>query len=355
LPAGVVASAPDDLSVVAVDRTATVASRAPDGTIRILRWRGDRWDDVVRLHQDAHRPATTFTLLSDAGNTLLWTTNGGTDPGTLLPITPDAPEPDGHPLRWVGPPPLAGMPAVAVSGGYLRLLSMIGVADGKPYEQRYELTGAPVGTPVEVVAPSDLGETTAMLWIQGFLLASLAFAIGTSVYRQVTPGSALAIASSLDARGGDDDEPAVVPAPLVTRAAAGAIDLLPLAGCTLIALVIGARHPDPPLSTGAIWTFVVGVVLYLAHTTVLETLTARTAGKWITGLRVATLDGGRPAPYQLVGRNLLRVLDPLIWIVLSPLRQRTADVLAGTVVVRESAAPQPPADAPPSPPTEPQT
>ncbi len=177
-----------------------------------------------------------------------------------------------------------------------------------------------------------------LLWVQGLLLASLMFTVGTSFYRQFTPGGR-AVAGTGAVRGAmAADAATVTPAPLSTRAAAGAIDLLPLAVGVLGSLVVQAMHPDEPPSAATVLLLLVGGGLYLAHTTVLEAITARSAGKWITGLRVATPDGGRPETWQLVARNLLRALDPLVWIVLSPLRQRTADVLAGTVVVREGDA-----------------
>ncbi len=343
----------EELSVVVVGRTPTVAARVADGSIRISRWHDGNWDEVGRFHPGGQQAGAAFALVSNGNGTALWLTPGGTDPGTIRPLATGAAEPDVRQLKWVGPPPLTATPAVAVAAGYLRVIGVGGAKvnePGKPYEQRYEMNGTPVGGPTEVLVPSE-GDTTFLVWVQGLLLASLAFAIGTSVYRQVTPGSALNAGAKRD----DDAAAAdVAPAPLGARAAAGAIDLLPLAGCALVALVTAARHPEPTLPAGIVWLLVTGVAIYLAHTTLLEALTARTAGKWMTGLRVATLDGGRPAVWQLVARNGLRVLDPLVWIVLSPLRQRTADVLAGTIVVRE-AAPASPAAEPPSPPTEPGT
>jgi uncharacterized RDD family membrane protein YckC len=347
LPPALVNVAGDDLSVAVVGHAPTVAYRSADGSICELRWRdgGHGWEEVGRVPVDAAHPVAAFQLLADAATgPLLWTTAVGADPGRVRAAGGDA---VAVPLRWPGPPPLTGLPVAAIAGGYLRVIGPSGI---RAYEQRYELTGAPVGVPAEVAIPPDLGDTPALLWVQGMLLASLAFTIGTSVYRQVAPAGAV-VAGSPDAGTADAGSAAtgVAAAPRLAPAAAGAIDLVPLIACGLGAWAVASRHPDESMPAGAVWLVVVGAVLYLAHTTLLETLTARSAGKWITGLRVATTDGRRPEVWQLAARNVLRCLDPLVWIVLSPLRQRTADVLAGTVVVRD-ARPAAPPSTPASPP-----
>src|SRR5581483_6764373 len=72
----------------------------------------------------------------------------------------------------------------------------------------------------------------------------------------------------------------------------------------------------------------------------------RTLGKWIFGLRVASLDGKPPTRGQFLTRNLLRVVDaglyflPALLVPFSPLRQRPGDTAAGTVVVSGSPDPE---------------
>ncbi len=327
LPAGVTLPAVTDLSVAVVGHVPLVAYELGDGTVHVLRWApAGRWDAAASVPSRVARGGRVadLQLLAGANGPLVWVTGGAADPGQLGPLSMvAAAEPSGepapHPLVWAGPPPLAGTPAAAVAGGYLRVVGP--AAGGKFYEQRYGLDGAAVGGPDEVAVPPD-PDSPLSAWVQGLLLASLTFTVGTSVYRQVTPAA------------GGDGPPPVTPAPLNARAAAGAIDLLPLLMGVLAAAVTVLRHPADPAHTAAFWLVAVGVLVYLAHTTALETLTARTAGKWVMGLRVVTPDGGRPAPWQLLARNLLRVVDPLVRIPVSALRQRTADVLANTVVVR---------------------
>ena len=70
----------------------------------------------------------------------------------------------------------------------------------------------------------------------------------------------------------------------------------------------------------------------------------QTPGKRLFGLRVMDVDGRRLAPYQVVLRNLLRVVDqiPLLYLVgaatgfLTARWQRVGDLVAGTVVVHEA-------------------
>jgi uncharacterized RDD family membrane protein YckC len=86
----------------------------------------------------------------------------------------------------------------------------------------------------------------------------------------------------------------------------------------------------------------ISIAVYLLHTTLSEIFTDRTLGKWLFGLQVVTVEGTAPNFLQLIIRNILRVLDllwfPLILVVISPLRQRSADIAAGTMVVRREDA-----------------
>src|SRR4029079_16686368 len=96
------------------------------------------------------------------------------------------------------------------------------------------------------------------------------------------------------------------------RLLGGAIDLLPvLVGLYLAnsAMSGSSSHAvgapaagDPaapvapaPFASLAMAYAAAGVGLYLLHTTVLELLFARSLGKFVTGLRVAALDGSKPA------------------------------------------------------------
>jgi uncharacterized RDD family membrane protein YckC len=122
-------------------------------------------------------------------------------------------------------------------------------------------------------------------------------------------------------------------APLGRRLSAGVIDLFPI--------VIGIAIFEGPISDQAREiVLAASVALYLLHTALAEMFAGRSLGKWLMGLRVVGLTGERPNKLSLLLRNLLRVIDlgllfvPLVVVLFSPLRQRTGDVAAGTLVVR---------------------
>ena len=91
-------------------------------------------------------------------------------------------------------------------------------------------------------------------------------------------------------------------------------------------------------------TAVGAFVVYLVHTAATEALAGRTVGKMILGLRVVRTDGGTPDTAALLIRNFLRVIDifliGMLFIAVSPMRQRIGDVAAGTVVIRDRVRPE---------------
>jgi len=94
-----------------------------------------------------------------------------------------------------------------------------------------------------------------------------------------------------------------------------------------------------------LWFFA-ALLIYVIHTAVGESLTGRSIGKWLLGLRVVKLDGTHPDSSSILIRNFLRVVDvgilglPLLLIAYSPLHQRIGDVAAGTVVIRDRVRPE---------------
>ena len=121
------------------------------------------------------------------------------------------------------------------------------------------------------------------------------------------------------------------------RPLAAAIDIALLAAVasllTLPARVFGYEHrlaPDVALIGVAI------AIYYLAFELVLKA----TPGKLLVGLRVTMLDGGSPAAWRIIVRNLLRIVDvlPAFYFVGAAAiagtkhRQRFGDLAAGTIV-----------------------
>jgi uncharacterized RDD family membrane protein YckC len=82
-------------------------------------------------------------------------------------------------------------------------------------------------------------------------------------------------------------------------------------------------------------------LFYVIYTTAVESLSGRTLGKLLLGLRVVGLDGKPASTGALVTRNMLRVIEvglffvPALMILVFPLRQRAGDVAAGTLVVTD--------------------
>jgi uncharacterized RDD family membrane protein YckC len=103
----------------------------------------------------------------------------------------------------------------------------------------------------------------------------------------------------------------------------------------------GLNNPDKISALRAIIILGSAMVVYILHTTLVEVFTGRSAGKWVFGLKVVTLQDTAPAKSQLLIRNLLRVIDPLVMIIISPQRQRSADAVAGTMVVPLEPLPEP--------------
>ena len=107
--------------------------------------------------------------------------------------------------------------------------------------------------------------------------------------------------------------------------------------------------------------------LHSLYMLVMELLTGRTVGKVLTGTRLLAETGTRPTVWQILVRNLLRLLElvPQFWILgllvlLSRNRQRLGDIFARTLVVHRAGLPKPSDDQlpqddehPPEPPSDP--
>lgn len=139
-------------------------------------------------------------------------------------------------------------------------------------------------------------------------------------------------------------------ADLMRRGLAGAIDLTPglLVATSGFGLMWGEVYERwPGRGLGATWGEMLpglaAIGITVGHTLVLEVLTGRSLGKWATGLRVMTLDGAAPKPWQAVTRCLLKTFDLIAYLllvlpVISPNRQRLGDMVAQTVVVMKTPA-----------------
>jgi uncharacterized RDD family membrane protein YckC len=89
------------------------------------------------------------------------------------------------------------------------------------------------------------------------------------------------------------------------------------------------------------WWWILSFVIYIAYFTYLEGTRGQTVGKMITRIKVVREDGGRIDMNQSFTRNILRIIDGLIFYLVgavliwrSDKKQRLGDSVAKTVVVK---------------------
>jgi len=100
---------------------------------------------------------------------------------------------------------------------------------------------------------------------------------------------------------------------------------------------------DGPAGWSGIFTspeLLLSLAAYLLHVTVGELFWGRSLGKRLCHLRVIALDGSKPTALSILVRNAVRVFEMmtgvlLIFMVISPARQRLGDLLARTMVISE--------------------
>jgi len=197
---------------------------------------------------------------------------------------------------------------------------------GKVSEQAYDFDGNAVGKVATIGTPVDWqGESpwTGILVLAAFLAFAAAAVRGK--------GGATATAEGTEIK--------LPLAPLSSRISAALIDLLPL----IVALVlirrqmVGLHALSTERAKHLAMIFGVGLGIYLIHVTLAECVAGTSIGKALFGLRVADLQGGKAKTSAILLRNVLRIIDllflPLALLVVSPLRQRLGDLIAGTVVI----------------------
>ena len=349
LPPGLERDDLDTVSLAVIDRRLLLAVIDREGAVRVFHRAGDgRWQGGQDIAV-APQPEPRIRLLDLRGRPALWVSDP-TGPGVLYVLED----------RWSDPIQLQPSPklvnfdrtALATALGQLRLLA----SDGKQRlaEQNYNADGTLAGVAVEAVtAPTPMDNRTAQL-IQMFVVAVVLMWMMTALRQRPATQEAVRRIDQLNL------------APVGRRALGGIIDLLPI----VVGLLVAAKIAPPPASaTGspeAVYTspqfawFAAGIALYLLHTTATELIFARSIGKFLTGTRVAALDGTRPNALALLTRNFLRIVDvvllfPPLFVFFSPLRQRVGDMAAGTLVVLNGVegAPEAPAsdsNTPPPPP-----
>ncbi len=324
LPASVTGTSGEDLSLTIVNGIPLVCYRTQDFQLQTIRSLPDgNWETVAIIKPPTTQPSN-FSLVTDGFKPMLWVTPG-TVPGELFADLEHG-NSNAVKLQWPGNVALNGTPAATFAGDYL---CVFGPNDDKVLEQRYKITGEAFGTPAELTI-TDSSESLLPHWLEALLLGFMGFSVGVRVFRQW---------SSDEEEAPRDDSPA--PAPLLPRFIAGLIDAVPVLAAVAFVLWQNNRgdgHDIPPVRVFAIIASAAGI--YILHTTLNEVLTGRTLGKWIMGLKVVTTTGAPPSKAQCASRNLLRIVDPLVMVLVTPLRQRDADTLVNTMVVLASAKSQ---------------
>ena len=129
------------------------------------------------------------------------------------------------------------------------------------------------------------------------------------------------------------------PAGIWIRMSAATVDLLPIIVGAVILYLRTEPNEYMPTTFASTIPELIAIGIYLLHTTVSELIFSRTLGKWIFGLRVVNLQGNRPGFGAILMRNGLRIIELVfpfllpLSLILSPLRQRTGDAAAGTMVI----------------------
>ncbi|GGG78812.1 RDD family protein [Paenibacillus radicis (ex Gao et al. 2016)] len=131
---------------------------------------------------------------------------------------------------------------------------------------------------------------------------------------------------------------------MIRRLAAILIDsmiiLLPITPI-FIYFVVTHNHMDDLLGMNDILRILISISPIIIYQIVCELLFKRSFGKMIMGLRIVSLDGGELKFWQIILRNVMRIVDHglfmgVILIFITKKKQRLGDLLARTVVVSDN-------------------
>jgi uncharacterized RDD family membrane protein YckC len=311
-PAGILlGSIPPSLAIL--DHVPYIAFAQGLRTVRVIRYEGSDWKTVsIFSGQD---PVVGVRLLRGTPSPVVWI--GRQKAADTLDFLSDFTPPRHVTLSFV--PATSQYLSVACAMGHIRVL--FGTEKSLSEQDLDASTGAISGGVTALAFQTEVSIYSIVHISQYVIWTALFLAIlGAIRFRRQM------LATTFDLEK-------IHLAPLGRRLSAGVIDLFPL--------VIGIAIMTGPVSDQAREiVLAASVSVYLLHTALGEMFAGRSLGKWLMGLRVVNLTGERPNKLLLLLRNLLRVIDigllfvPLIVVLLSPLRQRTGDVAAGTLVVR---------------------
>lgn len=336
--------------------TKPATTQTSPGRGQLLRWNGSNW--TIEATLPLHAPADP-SLAIYAGVPHIAYAHGGTTHIDQLVDSEWKPFRSLPATEWSKLIPNAGKPLVTwVSGDKTNFTVFDLTTDPPAKVQSFTLT-----------SPLDIGVVTGNLraiYTDGDKIQQIGFydlgrggAFGPSVIANVASAEAAAkqsqwmqlivmalmtIAMVLTLRAGPPVPIEVLEraglrlAPLGRRMAAGLIDAIPYVAAALYVSkkLDGAEAFE--VLPGGIIPLMVGMAVYIIHVTIEEMIWGRSIGKMLFGMRVVMNDGSALTPGRAFLRNIMRVLDvalyiPLVFVLISPLRQRIGDLAAGTLVV----------------------
>jgi uncharacterized RDD family membrane protein YckC len=316
--AGPLPATSGDVSLAVVEGDAVTAVREGPGTVTVRR-QGTGPVEVATA-----KSLASFRLLGGGPVPVLWTVES--DGATRLHWLTQA----GVRTAGVDAP---GPAAAAHAIDRVRVISGPGLI---LQERLFDpLSGEARGAAAKLRLPRTPVVSPLFQWFHPVLTALFLFTIVASVRRRREMLETMQAAHQLPL------------APYGRRLLAGAIDAAPLLG-SLGLLYYWEKQAEAAggdyMGVRSQIALLSGVVVYLLHTSVSEIAFGRTLGKAACGLRVVGLDGRRATPGAMLTRNLLRLIDlsviMLVLVFYSPLRQRAGDVAAGTLVVLDKPGPE---------------
>jgi uncharacterized RDD family membrane protein YckC len=297
---------------------AAVALADSQNTVCLWSWDARTgWKRVFFNKPGALMSAPAFGIFTGV-SPAFWLSTG---PGQIA-VMPDLSHPEARTmLNWTDAAASKSEPAaVCDTDGSYRVYTF--TEGHKVIEHDFKADGQALAGGGELALPLNDSAMSSQTWIEAMMLAVLTFTTGAVGYRHL-------------ARMREPDAAAAtppVPAPLGRRMMAGLFDLSPV---LLVVIVISGLRSAVNWTAGDWFAIGGAFAFYWMWVGLFEVLTGRSLGKTLLGLHVVTIAGNPVTQTQLVVRNLLRPIDPLLLIVVSPLGQRTADVIADTMVVSD--------------------
>ena len=333
------------------ERTVYVlVANAPSGANQLISkaWGSDEWRDVPLSGSAAGARVLGMCVAGGRLVLLLAEPAGGGQAGRKLSLAvfsaKDTAEAEYHPVKAAGkartPWPAKSLPAVTGFGDELVLLWQ---ADEKLKLAVCSIAGAlEAEDDVTIFAGAgDEGQAEKLyigvMW--GLMVAIFAMTFIRRPYRPLEPFQLPA---------------GTRPAQMSRRIIAALLDLLPFGlMATIILVPDGPRSWDElrefldqtPIPDNFVYSQLLSIGLYTAYATAMEIRFGTTLGKRLFALRVVGHAGAKPAPRDIVLRNIVRAV-PLCWsgvwmlpllLIVFPMinrnRQRMGDMLARTAVI----------------------